>query len=759
MSAYEDASKHALGVAMNLINMGMPMVVSKPCKHSVDSTYTTCPGIRGECTKGFENRPFSSYTLDAMEIFEQWQPGRAIMARTGIIIDAIDVDPEGSVKEAVEKLSPSAIVGSATTPRGGMHIIIPPTGHSVAVGVITGVDYRGEGGIIFIAPTERLSPSGEIVRYEWLEAPSGEIPKSGTVAWPSPEVSADPFAETEKLLTGTEPIAAGTRDNTVYRIACAYRGTRDRLLSRDRKAALAHFMRNHFWRIEQPQGNEFTRAEVEAKFEQAWGSYGPGWVGDDSDETVATDVGLGDNIPASTDYTAISKRVRAALELRYAKGRFHKHEKNVWVPYDEIEFSDQLWRALDGMTVMKPGGKAGPVPGVLMPNRALVGEVLAATRAYVRKEFPVALEVIPCANVLVNAVTGATVAHSPATSLDYVVPFDYMPTAKCLQWLEFLESIGLKADDQMLLAQWFGYVLSGRTDLQKMLYIDGPPRSGKGTILRVLEALVGQEKGAGKSLETLPDWGLGGLATKRLATFGDVRIGADADKQAIIRILLSIIGEDSVEVNIKYAQPYSTRIPARIACAGNGIPWFSDHSGAFAARMLILRTTESFVNREDPALGERLLAELPGIFNWALNGLRSLTKAGRFTESLASTMAVEDQKMHMSPILSFFDRDECAYLLTGDMNDSVPSKELALAYFDWEADIDPVAWVGMRRTLKVADATRFGMILSSAPANTAKRKVMQGGKRESRYFGVARKAVHKVGHPSAEVGHLSERGS
>ena len=55
----------------------------------------------------------------------------------------------------------------------------------------------------------------------------------------------------------------------------------------------------------------------------------------------------------------------------------------------------------------------------------------------------------------------------------------------------------------MLLQEYIGYILSGRTDLQKMLLLIGPTRSGKGTIARMLAALVGRGHAVGPTLASL----------------------------------------------------------------------------------------------------------------------------------------------------------------------------------------------------------------------------------------------------------------
>ena len=53
------------------------------------------------------------------------------------------------------------------------------------------------------------------------------------------------------------------------------------------------------------------------------------------------------------------------------------------------------------------------------------------------------------------------------------------------------------------LQEFFGYTISGRTDLHKILLLVGPLRSGKGTIARVLTSLIGKPNVTGPTLASL----------------------------------------------------------------------------------------------------------------------------------------------------------------------------------------------------------------------------------------------------------------
>ena len=76
-----------------------------------------------------------------------------------------------------------------------------------------------------------------------------------------------------------------------------------------------------------------------------------------------------------------------------------------------------------------------------------------------------------------------------------VLPFDYSPKAPApVEWQKFLKQLWPNDSDAIAcLQEWFGYLLTADTRLQKILLLIGPRRGGKGTIFRVLNSLVGSD--------------------------------------------------------------------------------------------------------------------------------------------------------------------------------------------------------------------------------------------------------------------------
>ena len=204
------------------------------------------------------------------------------------------------------------------------------------------------------------------------------------------------------------------------------------------------------------------------------------------------------------------------------------------------------------------------------------------------------------------------------------------------------------------LQEWFGYILSGRTDLQKMLMVVGPPRSGKGTIVRTLINLIGATSHAAVTDTALAnDFGLAPLVDKTLAVFSDTRVSIKGKK--LVETLLSVTGEDTVPVNRKYRDAVSVRLGVRFMIMSNELAVLPDNSGAIVSRMIALSTPCSWLGHEDPGLAAALTAELPAILSWALDGMDRLTKRGHFIQPTSGREIIDLLNQTASPIKQFIE--------------------------------------------------------------------------------------------------------
>ncbi|MCR9293452.1 MAG: phage/plasmid primase, P4 family [bacterium] len=250
---------------------------------------------------------------------------------------------------------------------------------------------------------------------------------------------------------------------------------------------------------------------------------------------------------------------------------------------------------------------------------------------------------------------------TPAFFSGNALRYEFDPKAECPEWLRFLAS--LWSDDQPsidTLSEWFGYCLLPDTRHHKLLMLIGPPRSGKGTIARVLRAVIGEQNLASPTLASLAGpFGLQPLLNKLVALVADARLSGRTDAIAVVERLLSITGEDPQDVARKHMTTLAgIKLPVRFVLMSNELPNMRDASGALMSRVLLLRLTRSFQGKEDKTLRERLLLELPGILNWSILGWQRLQERGAFMQPDSGLELLDDLTDLASPVGAFV-RDRC----------------------------------------------------------------------------------------------------
>jgi putative DNA primase/helicase len=337
---------------------------------------------------------------------------------------------------------------------------------------------------------------------------------------------------------------------------------------------------------------------------------------------------------------------------------------------------------------------------------------------------------IPARNALVHPpslLTGARCAMPPtprffnAHALDY----DFDPHAPSpAVWLDFLRR--LWPDDPTsidCLQEWFGYLMTADTGLQKILMMIGPKRSGRGTIGRVLKALAGPSNVVNPTLSTLArPFGPSVLIDKPVAIFPDARLSSRPDNAMIVESLLSISGEDDQSIDRKHLPSWTGRLPTRFVLISNELPRLKDSSGALAGRLVVLRFTRSFYNREDATLSDRIKRELPGILLWALDGWQRLRRRGRFIQPDSARDLLSSMDELASPITAFL--NDCCVL---EADATTPTITLYEAWREWCREHGRDA---------VGDAQGFGRDLHAAISGLVKSRPRINSERTQHYSGI-----------------------
>ncbi|MEX2275370.1 MAG: phage/plasmid primase, P4 family [Actinomycetota bacterium] len=380
------------------------------------------------------------------------------------------------------------------------------------------------------------------------------------------------------------------------------------------------------------------------------------------------------------------------LLLRHHRSTFHGYDGASWPEIEEGRLRADVYRWLAPAKYWRTTAKM-PELVDFEPTQRKIRDLIEAIKAHCHLDGHIAppawldgtdVDVVPMTNGLLNITTRELLPHTPKYFSPHVLPFDYEPHAPHpSRWLAFLEELWPdEPDSRGTLAEIVGYILGGGTALQKIFLVVGPKRSGKGTIGRVLTGLLGPHNVAAPTLSGMTtNFGLQPLIGRPLALVSDARLGTRADASVAVERLLSVSGEDSITIDRKYRDPWTGRLPSRFLVMTNEIPRFTDSSGALASRFVILTMSKSFLGCEDPMLTDRLLAESPGILNWALDGLERLQERGYFVQPASAASALERLEDLASPVGAFV-RDCCVI----DSAQEVTKDALWSAWKDWCAN-------------------------------------------------------------------------
>lgn len=469
------------------------------------------------------------------------------------------------------------------------------------------------------------------------------------------------------------------------------------------------------------------------------------------DDSVLTTGGI---LPSPNNPMAVARRLiddgytHCGLPtLRYWRGDWLTWEADHWavIHEDNVRHVLQNWLEHAKYTSTPKATRTDPNPvpedKPWLPNTRTVNGVLDTLRTGVtllseREEAPSwqptsagdmpAGEILACQNMLLHVTTRTTYPLTPGLFNLFSAPLDYDAGApEPTEFLAFLDSVWPDDPDSVaLLQEWFGYVLSGRTDIHKILTLTGPTRSGKGTIREVLTALVG---GSGNvATATLTElgerFGLAPLIGVPLTIVPDARHGADAASHIATERLLSISGGDLISADRKNQDPWKGKLTTRFMIMTNMLPQFEDASSAIADRLIHLTMTASFLDREDRGLITRLLRELPGILNWSLTGLDRLLSAGKFTEPLSSVDSNEITRALAAPVKTFL--DDCTDV--ADVNTLLPKERLYGAWRTWCEN----------NGIKPTSVAQFGRDIKAVRPEMRHRQTREGNMRARAWEGI-----------------------
>lgn len=262
-------------------------------------------------------------------------------------------------------------------------------------------------------------------------------------------------------------------------------------------------------------------------------------------------------------------------------------------------------------------------------------------------------------NGTLDPIKGELRQHNPDDYLTNALDITWSADATCPLWHQTLDEVFALDDDKTdkirLLQEFMGYCLVPLTHMHKFLWMVGGGGNGKSVILAILTALIGKANISFAQIERLQDKFVRAELCGKL-----VNISSEMSAQATVSdgYLKQIVAGDVVEAERKHQPSFSFKPYSRLIGATNELPRLLDHSDGFFRRAMILTFTRQFKDEErDENREGRLMAELPGILKWAVDGLQSLLARGTFAIPQSSTDELAKYRVNSDPIRQF--AEEC----------------------------------------------------------------------------------------------------
>ena len=233
-------------------------------------------------------------------------------------------------------------------------------------------------------------------------------------------------------------------------------------------------------------------------------------------------------------------------------------------------------------------------------------------------QYPV--EWINFRNGFYDARSKRMIPHDPKYKATNQIPHEYDPEGQLKgttvqEWLMFICDT---PEDIEMLCQFSGLCLTRDTRQQKFLILNGEGGTGKSTVIRMIEKMIGTENTSNISLNQLTQrFQAFGLMGKLLNSCADLEIDALSDTS----ILKKALGEDTFSAEAKGKDQISVRNYAKLLFSTNQLPIVkAEQTNGFYRRLLIL-TMDRVPEKKDPEFFDRLSAEIDDFIRISVTAL------------------------------------------------------------------------------------------------------------------------------------------
>lgn len=302
----------------------------------------------------------------------------------------------------------------------------------------------------------------------------------------------------------------------------------------------------------------------------------------------------------------------------------------------------------------------------------------------------------------------------PKDFITYQLPYDYAPEATAPRFMAYLNEVLPDRMAQRVVSEFLGYVFlpNSHLKLEKALLLYGPGANGKSVFFEIVKALLGNENLSSYSLSSLTNetgYYRAEIANKLVNYASEISGNLEAAR------FKALVSGEPIEARKPYGQAFILQDYARLIFNTNELPRDVEHTLAYFRRFLIIPFSVTIPeSRQDKELANRIIeVELPGVFNWILEGLKRVMGQRNFSKCELAEQELNEFKRQSDSVQMFVEDQG----LKPDPDDWIVIKELYTRYraYCYEDGYKPV---GKKVFIKRLD--RIGILLErKAPGMVA----------------------------------------
>ncbi len=321
------------------------------------------------------------------------------------------------------------------------------------------------------------------------------------------------------------------------------------------------------------------------------------------DETVGSE--------ATVVQDMVALMVGSKCRWEWAEGQPLVWASDQWKPVDPKSVSYQVFKVMDQLTVSKAGAtkklpaKTGIAEGI---SKMVLGKLAESPME------PHEPELLGLKNGTLNLETGEFRTATKEDRMTKLMPVEYDERATAPNWERFLaEAV---PNEAAFLQEFLGYCLRLGNPFERMLWLYGVSDTGKSTFLKTVSTMFGPLSVAVSSQNMTP-YQIAGLAEAKIAVCTEL-----ATTKFRTGPFKSLVSADPISARHPYGRPFMLEFTGKFVWASNSLPNMDEWQG-MVKRLGLIRF-DVVPKVKDDQLKFKLKNELPGILNWAVEGLARL---------------------------------------------------------------------------------------------------------------------------------------